>query len=112
MRAWMQLRAPVGHGERWGRTFYADSTERLIEVPLDRFAPIGVTSSARAPLAKVDSILFVPWGLAVKQGERGLADMLSKAVTDWHKNGYIQQLEKKWGIKATKFAEEMNAKYK
>ena len=60
----------------------------------------------------LDSILFVPWGLAVKQGERGLADMLSKAVTDWHKNGYIQQLEKKWGIKPTKFAQEMRDKSK
>lgn len=60
----------------------------------------------------LDSILFGPWGLAVKQGEKSLADMLSKTVTDWHKTGYIQELEKKWGIKPTKFAQESHDKYK
>ena len=52
----------------------------------------------------LDSILFVPWGLAVKQGEKDFADFMSKTITDWHKTGMIQQLEKKWGIKPTKFA--------
>ena len=60
----------------------------------------------------LDSILFVPWGLAVKQGEKGLADMLSKTVTEWHKTGFIQGLETKWGIKPTKFAQESRDKYK
>ncbi|MEO5701702.1 MAG: transporter substrate-binding domain-containing protein [Casimicrobiaceae bacterium] len=60
----------------------------------------------------LDSILFVPWGLAVKQGEKGLADAISKMVADWHKSGMIQDLEKKWNIKPTKFGEEMRVKYK
>jgi len=60
----------------------------------------------------LDSILFVPWGLAVKQGEKGLADMLSKTVTEWHKTGFVQGLETKWGIKPTKFAQESRDKYK
>lgn len=60
----------------------------------------------------LDSILFVPWGIAVKKGEKSLVDMVSQATIDWHKTGYLQQLEKKWAIKPTKFAEEMNAKYK
>jgi polar amino acid transport system substrate-binding protein len=60
----------------------------------------------------LDSILFGPWGLAVKQGEKGLADMLSKTVMDWHKTGFIQGLETKWGIKPTKFAQESRDKYK
>jgi polar amino acid transport system substrate-binding protein len=60
----------------------------------------------------LDSILFVPWGLAVKQGEKGLADMLSNTVTEWHKTGFIQGLETKWGIKPTKFAQESRDKYK
>ncbi len=60
----------------------------------------------------LDSILFVPWGIAVKQGEKGLADLVSKAVADWHKSGMIQELETKWGIKPTKFAAESRAKYK
>ena len=60
----------------------------------------------------LDSILFVPWGIAVKQGEKGFADFMAKTMTDWHKTGLIQQLETKWAIKPTKFAEDMHAKYK
>ncbi len=60
----------------------------------------------------LDSILFVPWGIAVKQGEKGFADFMAKTMTEWHKTGLIQQLEKKWAIKPTKFAEDMHAKYK
>ncbi len=60
----------------------------------------------------LDSILFVPWGMAVKQGEKGLGDMLTKTIIDWHKTGFIQGLETKWGIKATKFAQESHDKYK
>ncbi len=60
----------------------------------------------------LDSILFVPWGLAVKQGEKNLADFMSKTAVEWHKSGLIQDLEKKWGIKPTKFAQEMREKYK
>jgi polar amino acid transport system substrate-binding protein len=60
----------------------------------------------------LDSILFVPWGMAVKQGEKALSDMLTKTITDWHKTGFIQGLETKWGIKPTKFAQESHDKYK
>jgi polar amino acid transport system substrate-binding protein len=59
-----------------------------------------------------DSILFVPWGLGVAQGEKSMTDFVSKTVIDWHKTGYIQDLEKKWAIKPTKFAQEMHDKYK
>ena len=37
---------------------------------------------------------------------------MSKTVTDWHKTDFIEGLEKKYGIKATKFAQDMHAKYK
>jgi polar amino acid transport system substrate-binding protein len=60
----------------------------------------------------LDSILFQPWGIGVKQGEKSLVDFVSKATIDWHKTGFIIQLEKKWDIKPTKFAEEMHNKYK
>jgi polar amino acid transport system substrate-binding protein len=59
----------------------------------------------------LDSILIQPWGLAVKQGEKAFADFMSKTVTDWHKTGFVEQLEKKYGIKPTKFAQEMHEKY-
>src|SRR6476469_4702833 len=58
----------------------------------------------------LDSILPQPWGLAVNQGEKGFADFMSKTITDWHKTGFIEQLEKKWGIKPTKWAQEMHDK--
>ncbi|HEY8624049.1 MAG TPA: transporter substrate-binding domain-containing protein [Casimicrobiaceae bacterium] len=60
----------------------------------------------------LDSILVVPWGLAVNQGEKDFASFMSKTIVDWHKTGFIQQLEKKWGIKPTKFTQEMHDKYK
>jgi hypothetical protein len=59
VRAWVQLRAPVGNTERWGSTFYADEQVRVIDLPLRSFAPIGVTSSAQPPLDRVESLLFV-----------------------------------------------------
>jgi hypothetical protein len=58
-RVWVQLRAPVGNTERWGSTFYADDRERIIDLPLRSFLPIGVTSSRQPPLDRVDSLLFV-----------------------------------------------------
>lgn len=59
LRAWVQLRAPVGNTERWGTTFYAEAGERLIDLPFSAFAPIGVTSREAVPLAQVASLLFV-----------------------------------------------------
>lgn len=71
MRVWVQLRAPVGNTERWGRTFYADTASRMVDVPLAAFAAIGVTSSPRAPLDRVDSLLFVVDTLNTLPGTRG-----------------------------------------
>ncbi len=71
IRAWMQLRAPVGKVERWGSTFYADTEERSIELPFNGLAPIGPVSSAQAPLDKVDSLLFVVDTLNTLPGKGG-----------------------------------------
>ena len=60
----------------------------------------------------LDSILFVPWGIAVKQGEKGFADMMAKTTDRMAQVRLHPGLEKKWGIKPTKFAQEMHAKYK
>ena len=59
----------------------------------------------------LESILVQPWGIAVKQGEKAFADVVSKAVADWHKTGMVAELEKKWGIKPTRFAQDMHAKH-
>ena len=32
MRVWVQLRAPVGNTERWGRTFYPDAESRIVDL--------------------------------------------------------------------------------
>ena len=71
LRAWMQLRAPVGNTERWGTTFYADSEERIVELPLRSFRPIGDTSSEQPPLDRVDSLLFVVDTLNFLPGSKG-----------------------------------------
>lgn len=59
MRVWVQLRAPVGNTERWGRTFYVDTEPGLVDVAFNTFRAIGVTSSPQAPLDRVDTVLFV-----------------------------------------------------
>jgi hypothetical protein len=71
LRAWAQLRAPVGNTERWGTTFYADATERLVDLPLAAFLPIGETSSQAPPLDRVDSLLFVVDTLNFRPGASG-----------------------------------------
>ena len=71
MRAWVQLRAPVGNTERWGRTFYVDTDPRIVDLAFATFAPIGVTSSAQAPLDRVDSLLFVVDTLNTLPGKSG-----------------------------------------
>ena len=71
MRVWVQLRAAVGNTERWGRTFYADGESRIVDLPFATFTPIGVTSSARAPLDRVSHVLFVADTLNTLPGKGG-----------------------------------------
>jgi hypothetical protein len=71
MRAWVQLRAPVGNTERWGATFYTGKEPGLIDIPFAKFRAIGVTSSPLAPLDRVDSILFVVDTLNTLPGTKG-----------------------------------------
>lgn len=59
MRLWVQVRSPGGTGERWGRTVFADQVGRTIDLILETFAPIGVTSTERVRVADADSLLFV-----------------------------------------------------
>ena len=71
MRAWAQLRAPVGNTERWGATFYADAETRTVTIPFAKFLPIGTTSSFQPPLAQVQFLLFVVDTLNTLPGSRG-----------------------------------------
>jgi polar amino acid transport system substrate-binding protein len=57
------------------------------------------------------SILIQPWGMAVKQGNTELAAFVGGTVKKWHTAGYVEELEKKWGIPPSVFAEEMHRRY-
>ena len=58
------------------------------------------------------TILDDPWGLAVKLGEESFYKFMANTVADWHRNGTIVGLEKKYGLSNTAFAVKMNADYK
>lgn len=70
VRAWVQVRAGSAT-ERWGRTFYADATMRVVDLPLRSFLPIGATSAAAPPLDRIDSLLFVIDTLNNRPGASG-----------------------------------------
>ena len=59
----------------------------------------------------LQSILVAPWGLAVKLGEDKFASFMSDTIKDWHKTGFILDLEKKWGVPNSQFAKDMHQKY-
>ena len=54
----------------------------------------------------------VPWGAAVRKEDLGgrLGRMLSAAIIDWHKSGFLIALERKWGIPATRWLVDMRKK--
>lgn len=52
-----------------------------------------------------------PWGLAVRKDEPKWAAYMSDMVKKWAKDGTVVQLETKYGIKHSKFAEEQHKKY-
>jgi polar amino acid transport system substrate-binding protein len=53
-----------------------------------------------------------PWGMAVALGNPALKEFLTQVATDWHRKGTLVELEKKWGIKPTKWVQTMHAKAK
>lgn len=66
-------------------------------------------SEYEMPLTTIDD---APWGLAVPLGEDGFAAFMSDIITEWHKSGRILELETKWGVANTPFAEAMHEKFK
>lgn len=63
------------------------------------------------PLVSED---FQAWAIAVplKELDGPYGKFMRQAVTEWHANGTLLALEKKWGIKQTSFLVEMHNKYK
>lgn len=54
----------------------------------------------------------VPWGAAVRKEDLGgrLGRMLSAAIVDWHRSGFLIALERKWRIPATRWLAGMRRK--
>ena len=53
-----------------------------------------------------------PWGLAVRLGEDRFHSFMNSTIIEWHKTGFILELESKYGLKNTPFALGMNGLYK
>ncbi len=60
----------------------------------------------------LETLAEAPWGMAIRFNNPDFQDLLSKATIDWHRKGTIAALEKKWGIKPTKWVRMMHEKYK
>lgn len=53
-----------------------------------------------------------PWGLAVRKEDTKFAAWISDVSKEWHKTGFILELEKKWGIPQSPFLVEQQARFK
>ena len=53
-----------------------------------------------------------PWGLGVRKEDTKFTAFISDVTKEWHKTGFIIELEKKWGIPQSPFLLEQQAKYK
>ncbi len=62
------------------------------------------------PLASEDDN---PWGLAVPLAERDcvFGNFMSGMTYNWHQSGKLIELEKKWGIQATQYLADQNARF-
>jgi hypothetical protein len=72
MRLSVQLRVPIGAGERWHRSIYIDDTPREVTVFFDEMTPRGVTSQRRPLLPMVRDLLFVIDSVNTKPGTAGV----------------------------------------
>jgi polar amino acid transport system substrate-binding protein len=53
-----------------------------------------------------------PWGLAVANGDKKMWQFVADTTTDWHRTGFIAELEKKWGLQPSPFIARMHTEYK
>jgi polar amino acid transport system substrate-binding protein len=87
--------------------------EKCVAVVYDDTAIIGQLQSPdwRDYEMPLSSILVEPWGMGVAQGETRFEALLSELVREWHRSGRIQELEKRWNIPPSAYADEMHRKY-
>ncbi len=53
-----------------------------------------------------------PWGVGVRKEDKKFFAYMSDVIKDWHKTGYLLDLEKKWGIPQSPYLVEQHNKYK
>jgi polar amino acid transport system substrate-binding protein len=53
-----------------------------------------------------------PWGMGLRKEDTKFAAYISDTLKEWHKTGFILDLEKKWGISPSPYLAEQNAKFK
>src|SRR5437660_12082310 len=53
-----------------------------------------------------------PWGVGVRKDDPKFAAYVSDVTKQWHKTGFLLELEKKWGIPQSPFLVEQQAKLK
>jgi len=58
----------------------------------------------------LDSLLLVPWAVALHRDAGGsrLEKFVSQTVSEWHRSGYLLELERRWGIPASPYTVQMN----
>jgi hypothetical protein len=72
MRIWMQLRASGRPVDRVGTTFFVDTTERDVTLSLPGLTPVDPRVVDGAPLAEMDSLLFVVDTVQTLPGSAGV----------------------------------------
>jgi hypothetical protein len=70
-RVWIQLRAPDGGDQRWGRSIYLDAMPREVRVPFSTLLPLGDAAAARPPLEAVTALLVVADTVYAAPGDSG-----------------------------------------
>lgn len=62
------------------------------------------------PLESRDEL---PWSIGIRKGSETdqLYAFLSDTVADWHKSGYLIEVNKKWGLQPTRFLQQMHKKH-
>ena len=87
--------------------------ERCVAVVYDDTAIIGQLQNPdwRGFEMPLLSIMVEPWGMAVRLGESRLEEFVSDRVKEWHRSGRIAELEDRWHIPHSAFAEDMHRKY-
>ncbi|MEO3434093.1 transporter substrate-binding domain-containing protein [Inquilinus sp. CAU 1745] len=60
------------------------------------------------PLETIDDS---PWGMGVLLGDEEMMQFISEVTIDWHRDGTILELEEKWGIQPSPFAQAMHEEY-